>query len=298
MKNKNLFLTLCLMAMTVFSFAQVQKIDNLHVTTSAGIGTATPVTSAALDITSTTQGFLPPRMNKVQMYAITDVEGLMLYCTDCVPKGIYVNDGFNFLNRNGVPSNFLAGDVYSPGTGQVWMDKNLGATQVATSSTDVDSYGDLYQWGRNTDGHEIRTSTATLGPVPAGAEGSDFITNSTTPNDWLTTQDDTRWNGATKGAEDPCPTGYRVPTETELNNERLTFSSNNAAGAFASALKLPVGGYRYLTNGVLDQVGSSGRYWSSTVNGTNASYMLFNSVDALTNIDYRSNAFSVRCIKE
>ena len=33
MKNKNLFLTLCLMAMTVFSFAQVQKIDNLQVNT-------------------------------------------------------------------------------------------------------------------------------------------------------------------------------------------------------------------------------------------------------------------------
>jgi hypothetical protein len=37
------------------------------------------------------------------------------------------------------------------------MDRNLGASQVATSSTDPASYGDLYQWGRPADGHQIRT---------------------------------------------------------------------------------------------------------------------------------------------
>ena len=34
--------------------------------------------------------------------------------------------------------------------GTIWMDRNLGAIQVATSSTDADAYGDLYQWGCNT----------------------------------------------------------------------------------------------------------------------------------------------------
>ena len=46
-------------------------------------------------------------------------------------------------------------------TGQVWMDRNLGASRVATSSTDSAAYGDLYQWGRGTDGHEKRTSSTT-----------------------------------------------------------------------------------------------------------------------------------------
>jgi hypothetical protein len=41
------------------------------------------------------------------------------------------------------------------------MDRNLGASQVATSSTDPASYGDLYQWGRPADGHQIRTSAIT-----------------------------------------------------------------------------------------------------------------------------------------
>jgi hypothetical protein len=44
---------------------------------------------------------------------------------------------------------------------QVWMDRNLGASQVATSSTDPTSYGDSYQWDRLADGHQIRTSATT-----------------------------------------------------------------------------------------------------------------------------------------
>ncbi|SMN17648.1 hypothetical protein CRYPA_1272 [uncultured Candidatus Thioglobus sp.] len=31
----------------------------------------------------------------------------------------------------------------------MWLDRNLGATQVAASSTDSAAYGDLYQWGTN-----------------------------------------------------------------------------------------------------------------------------------------------------
>jgi hypothetical protein len=36
-------------------------------------------------------------------------------------------------------------------TVQVWVDRNLGASQVATSSTDPVSYGNSYQWGRLAD---------------------------------------------------------------------------------------------------------------------------------------------------
>lgn len=39
-------------------------------------------------------------------------------------------------------------DVTNPTTGKTWMDRNLGASQAATSSTDDLAYGDLYQWGR------------------------------------------------------------------------------------------------------------------------------------------------------
>ncbi|CAA7196686.1 FISUMP domain-containing protein [Chryseobacterium potabilaquae] len=65
-----------------------------------GVGTSTPDPSAILDLTSTTDGFLPPRMTKVQMNAIFHpAHGLVIYCTDCFGnKGcIMVNDSTNPL---------------------------------------------------------------------------------------------------------------------------------------------------------------------------------------------------------
>jgi len=50
--------------------------------TNVGIGTASPNASSVLDLTSTTKGFLPPRMTTVQKNAIaTPVEGLVVYDT-------------------------------------------------------------------------------------------------------------------------------------------------------------------------------------------------------------------------
>jgi hypothetical protein len=46
--------------------------------------------SALLEIESTNQGLLPPRMTEVQMNAIVSpAQGLMVYCTDCSPKSVY-----------------------------------------------------------------------------------------------------------------------------------------------------------------------------------------------------------------
>jgi uncharacterized protein (TIGR02145 family) len=184
-------------------------------------------------------------------------------------------------------------DVTNPTTGKIWMDRNLGATQVATSSADVNAYGDLYQWGRRTDGHQCRTSptTATLSSVDQPAHGN-FILVPSAPFDWRSPQNTNLWQGV-NGVNNPCPSGYRLPTETELENERLSWSSSNGAGAFASPLKWPMAGFRYYNNGSLSNVGSSGYYWSSTVNGTSARLLWFGGV-----IDNnRAYGFSVRCIK-
>ena len=51
-------------------------------TGSFGYGTMTPDASAVIDLTSTTKGFLPPRMTTVEMNAIgTPATGLMVYDT-------------------------------------------------------------------------------------------------------------------------------------------------------------------------------------------------------------------------
>ena len=57
-----------------------------------GINTQNPDLSAALDISSTTQGFLPPRLTYDEMKAISNpAQGLIVYCTDCIgPQGTII----------------------------------------------------------------------------------------------------------------------------------------------------------------------------------------------------------------
>ncbi len=178
------------------------------------------------------------------------------------------------------------------------MDRNLGASQVATSSTDAAAYGDLYQWGRAADGHQLRTSgtTTTLATSDTPGHG-DFITNGSSPYDWRNPQNDNLWQGVS-GTNNPCPSGYRLPTEAEWEAERTSWSSNNAAGAFASPLKLPVAGSRSYSNGSLGNVGSRGYYWSSTVDGAYSRFLHFRSSVAYMSSFNRANGYSVRCLKD
>jgi len=178
------------------------------------------------------------------------------------------------------------------------MDRNLGATRAATSSTDSFSYGDLYQWGRGSDGHQCRTSptTNTLSSTDQPANGN-FILGPSTPKDWRSPQNNNLWQGV-NGLNNPCPSGYRLPTETEINAERLSWSTNNSAGAYASPLKLPLPGDRNSSNGSLVHVGADGIYWCSTVSSTNSRSLYFFSSNAGMDANGRANGLSVRCLKD
>jgi len=182
-------------------------------------------------------------------------------------------------------------------TGRVWMDRNLGASQVATAYNDAAAYGDLYQWGRGTDGHEKRTSTTTttLSSSDTPGHGS-FILNSYSPYDWRSPQNDNLWQGVA-GTNNPCPAGFRLPTIAEWQAEMATWSSNDQAGAFASPLKLVSAGYRNRGDGTFYQAGSVGYYWSSTVDGAGVSVMFFYG-DAYAYGYSRSIGFSVRCLED
>ena len=194
------------------------------------------------------------------------------------------------------PSNsVIPGTVTS--AGKIWMDRNLGATQVATSSTDAASYGDLYQWGRLTDGHQIRTSATSSTQSSTDVPGNANFITSSAPTDWRSTQNDDLWQGV-NGVNNPCPAGYRIPTQTELIAESSSWVSEDAAGAFASALKLPVTGFRSGLDGSFNYVGDRGYYWSSTVNGISSNYLVIDTGFISINPNTRGYGFSVRCIKE
>lgn len=72
------------------------------------IGTSSdPVASAALDVVSTTKGFLPPRMTDAQRAAIASpAEGLILFNTD--NKGVAYRDGTNWGYLSGAPQTVAA----------------------------------------------------------------------------------------------------------------------------------------------------------------------------------------------
>ena len=277
-----------------------------------GIGTTAPNTSAKLEITSTTQGFLPPRITTTQRNSInTPVVGLTIFNTtvNCLQwwNGNVWFDGCG----NNPHLQYTAGSVFcasgataivditNPATGKTWMDRNLGASRAAISSTDTAAYGDLYQWGRRSDGHQCRNSstTSTLSSTDQPAHGS-FILVTTSPLDWRSPQNNNLWQGV-NGLNNPCPIGYRLPTDLELSAERTSWSQSNSIGAFISPLKLPMAGQRSSFNSGLFDVGADGYYWSSTVSGSNSSYLKFSStlIGALSTY-MPAFGLSVRCIKD
>jgi uncharacterized protein (TIGR02145 family) len=274
---------------------------NITPTGNIGIGTDIPNASAVLDVSSNSRGFLPPRMTKVQRDAIaTPAEGLMISCTDCTVEGLhqYINGSWQAIVTSST-GNY--GTVVNPVTGKVWLDRNLGATQVATSSTDAASYGDLYQWGRAADGHQVRTSaTHNTQAINWLADEGNFLWDGKfiiSFSDWLTTATPDLWSG-TAAENNPCPSGFRVPTNAEWNQERRTWTNNNSVGAFASPLKLPLTGGRNGSGGSLIGVGSFGYYWSGSVTGSMARYLFIGSSNAGMDASDRAFGFSIRCIKD
>lgn len=278
---------------------------------SVGIGTSTPHPSAGLDVNFTDKGFLPPRMTNAQRNAIVSpAEGLMIYNTSTQRINYFNGTEWNEIIGTvivppGYPSGFvhcdiqnptLINEVINPATGKTWMDRNLGASQVATTSTDAASFGDLYQWGRFADGHQCRNSTTTNSTSTTDQPGhGNFILPPGSPYDWRNPQNENLWQGL-NGTNNPCPEGYRLPTQAELNAEWASWNPNyNASGAFGSPLKLPLPGYRNYTNGSINP--NIGGYWSSTVGNPYSYYLEIQAGSSNFINSNRALGFSVRCIK-
>ena len=286
-KNTILLFTICFTAIATMAQVAINEDGS------------TADASAMLDVKSTSKGFLLPRMTEGQIALVSSpAAGLTVFNTD--DNRIYIyDDGAGEWKEVAVNTTVLVPTVYNPTTGKTWMDRNLGASQVATSSTDTAAFGDLYQWGRLTDGHEIRSSSTISASSSTDVPGhSDYITTiSATNYDWRYPQNNNLWQGES-GINNPCPSGFRLPTDVEWDDERQSWASNDAAGAYGSPLKLTVNGIRGLYNASLYQVGVLGYYYSSTISGTRARYLHFKIDDALLSQALRADGMAVRCIKD
>lgn len=219
--------------------------------------------------------------------------------------------GTNYGNEISFTTNGLAsGEVLSP-TGRIWMDRNLGATRVATSSYDHLAYGYLYQWGRGSDGHQlINWAGSTIGSPVNGFTTTLATTNSPGHNlfidaisspsqDWRNPSNDNLWQGI-NGINNPCPAGFRLPTWAEFNAEIALFPSQTSIGAFQSVLKLPAAGRRPDGSSVIE-AGGMGHYWISTVSATpnfSQAVRLYPTFVSIDNVTQRMSGFCIRCIKD
>ena len=226
-------------------------------------------------------------------FAGTGAQNIVLTATGTPVDGGYINYILNTTpNCSFIRPTAGLNDVVSA-TGKIWMNKNLGATQVATSSTDALAYGDLYQWGRGTDGHQIRTSGTTGSQSNSDTPGhGDYITGNL---DWRSPGNDNLWQGE-NGINNPCPAGYRVPTEAEFIAERLLFTPQNQEGAFNSVLKLTRSGNRNSGGGLLN-VNQNSYYWTSTIFSSGAMFLAVENNGSATTPTLRAQGFAVRCIR-
>lgn len=190
------------------------------------------------------------------------------------------------------------GEVFSPATGRVWMDRNLGAGRVATSTSDAQAFGDLYQWGRAADGHQELTSATTTTHSNSDQPAHNNFIIGIPENDyaWRVPQNDNLWQGV-NGVNNPCPDGFRLPTDEEWTAELQSWSSKNREGAFESPLKLPSTGFRRSDNGTYYYPAVT-YYWSSTIDGVQARPLSISTGNAGTDMLPRASGFSVRCIKD
>ena len=126
--SKKAFLGIVLIGLSFNILAQV------------GIGTSNPHVSAALEIQSTSKGFLFPRMTEVARDAISNIAtGLTIYCTDCGTSGEGVLQVYNASNWEDL------NDFVSASTGGMFTEKvgigTIGTTPIYALDVDAKDKG-------------------------------------------------------------------------------------------------------------------------------------------------------------
>ncbi|MDD3302551.1 MAG: hypothetical protein PHN31_03270, partial [Candidatus Gracilibacteria bacterium] len=203
-------------------------------------------------------------------------------------------------------------------TGYTLQACNLGATTLYTNqtftsttterSTAVDARaGYLYQWGRNKGFTGPVTQQSTQIANASYNPSNDtygFVWNSNLSSyryDWIVSQDDNLWGntpGTSIARQGPCASGYHVPAQTEWSGIVTAGGWGTNGTNLMNSLKMPMAGNRNRDNGTMNNQGGIGNYWSSSPNGTFGYYLNFNSsYIGPSNIYYRANGFSLRCIK-
>ncbi len=174
--------------------------------------------------------------------------------------------------------------------GRCWLDRNLGAKEVAKTPDDKYGFGDYYQWGRLMDGHQDKNSITTYLLSEIDNPGcSCFMTSTTPPYDWHVPQNDRLWN---KRNNNPCPAGWRVASKSDFD-----ILLSNCSDLFSSPLKIPASGYRDGATGKISNTGTKIMLWTSDTSDEKAYFLLSDKKQKKIKKLTRANGLPVRCVR-
>jgi len=167
-----------------------------------------------------------------------------------------------------------------------WATRNVDMPGTFTAKPE--DPGMFYQWNR-------KVGWSATDPMINSDGGTTWDASNSEHNTW-------------EKASDPCPPGWRVPTNTELyrlgnvDNEWTTVNSVNGYmfGCENDALFLPAAGYRRGTDGMLRGLIYEGLYWSSRTGGSSTHAYCFYVYGEQTPMFFypHTYAFNVRCVAE
>ena len=197
--------------------------------------------------------------------------------------------------------------------GVTWAPWNAGYS-------DTYPYGLLYQWhrrfGQVYDGETPLptfanpTSVTVVNSYP-NKDKFFFYSTSLYKHDCISPQQSS-WSMDAK--YNPCPAGWRVPTQAEFQTLIDSGSSPgtgpnglagrwfgpNHSGSKENCIFLSAAGYRY-RDGAAKSRGVYGDYWTSTISGTDSYFLNFDTTPANVNVALlagRAIGMSIRCVKE
>ncbi|NTU95453.1 MAG: hypothetical protein HGA52_05315 [Bacteroidales bacterium] len=189
---------------------------------------------------------------------------------------------------------------------QTWMASNLKTTKY-NDGTPITYVTDQSTWYASIAG--------------AWCDYENTSSNSTTYGklyNWYAVDNNEATKAASNGGKNICPVGWHVPTDAEwttltdylgglsvagdkLKETGTTHWISNTAATNSSGFTALPGGYRKYDGWGYVSLGTSGRWWSSTPDGTDSAffrYMSNSGSDVQSSSGIRSFGDSVRCVKD
>ncbi|MDY3528647.1 FISUMP domain-containing protein [Riemerella anatipestifer] len=239
-------------------------------------------------------------------------------------------DGKTWLNNNlGAEYARVGSPWFNPTYQAGFLDYTKTATAEAPTILTADhikkdwrAYGSLFQWQRKPDGHELitwasstsgtpkYTTSTTLASSWTNAETNKFIRSGGLDYSWIVssvnrqTSSHQLWRA--DGANNPCPVGYHVPTQAELQALHTaitgttgTNNPNNSNMWNETNLRLPASGIRFSAYEQFYYQSGAGYFWSSEASDSMySSFLRFDGWGSTNLNEGRAYGVSVRCIKD